>query len=378
MSARLDTRACPTPWWLPDGHSQTLYGTLAARAPRIAFVRQRVETPDGDFIDLDISAPGIAPQRPAVATSSAASNATNTTNTSAALPAGRAARRWMDDEDWQALTQTVTTTPNANAPALLLFHGLEGASHSRYAQAIGQHFRARGWVVVVAHFRGCSGTPNRLARAYHSGDSEDIGFMLNTVRARLPQARWHAVGVSLGGNALLKYLGEQGDAATWLAAAAAVSAPLDLVAAGENLSRGVNRKVYGRHFLRSMKAKVLEKAQRFPGAIDVMRLAQARSLRDFDDAYTAPMHGFDGVLDYWRRSSCKPWLPAVQVPTLVLNARNDPFLPEAALPGPDDASPALLLHQPATGGHASFVTGSFPGHSGWLPQRLARFFDCGQ
>jgi len=366
MTARLDTRACPTPGWLPDGHSQTLYGALCAPAPRIAFVRERIDTPDGDFIDLDASAPGIAPQRPAGADASSAAPGR--------LPAGRAACRWMDEEDRQTLTQALCP----DAPALVLFHGLEGASHSRYAQAIGQYFRARGWIVVVAHFRGCSGTPNRLARAYHSGDSDEVGFILAQLRTRLPQARWHAVGVSLGGNALLKYLGEQGEAATWLAAAAAISAPLDLVAAGNSLSHGSNRLIYTRHFLRTMKAKVLEKAQRFPGAIDVVRLAQARSLRDFDDAYTAPMHGFDDALAYWQGSSSKPWLPAIRLATLVLNARNDPLFPEAALPGPDACSPTVLLHQPATGGHASFVTGRFPGHLSWLPQRLARFFERGE
>jgi len=369
MLARLDTRACPTPVWLPDAHSQTLYGALLARAPRITFVRQRLEMPDGDFIDVDLSAPGIVPQRQAAAEHLVRDAAPHPLP---AMPAGRAASRWADETDWQALTQA------AAAPALILFHGLEGASHSRYAQAIGQHFRARGWVVAVAHFRGCSGMPNRLARAYHSGDSDDIGFILAQMRLRLPQARWHAVGVSLGGNALLKHLGEQGEAATWLAAAAGVSVPLDLVAAGNHLSRGVNRQIYGRHFLRSMKAKVLEKAQRFPGAIDVMRLAQARSLHDFDDAYTAPMHGFASALDYWQRSSSKPWLPAIRVPTLVLNARNDPFFPEAALPGPAVCASSVLLHQPASGGHASFVTGPFPGNLRWLPQRLARFFECGQ
>jgi len=369
MAARLDTRPCPTPCWLPDAHSQTLYGTLLARHPHLSFVRHRAKTPDGDFIDLDVSAPGIVPQCTATAPDD------RLADMPVRPPAGTAAQRWMEDEDWQALTQTLAQTPNT--PALILFHGLEGASHSRYAQAIGQYFRARGWIVVVAHFRGCSGSTNRLARAYHSGDSDDVGFILNAVRTRLPQARWHAAGVSLGGNALLKYLGEQGEAATWLAATAAISAPMDLVAAGNHLSHGINRQIYARHFLRTMRAKVLEKAQRFPGAIDVVRLAQARSLRDFDDAYTAPMHGFDDALDYWRRSSSKPWLPAIRVATLVLNARNDPFLPEPALPGPDACSSTVLLHQPATGGHASFVTGGFPGNVSWLPQRLARFFERG-
>jgi len=357
VAARLDTSSCPTPCWLPGPHSQTLYGSRVVRYHHISFVRQRLETPDGDFIDMDWSGPGIVPQHSAA-------------NTEPLLQGG-VARRWANDEDWRALKQT------HDMPALVLFHGLEGSSASPYAQAIGQYFRARGWVVVVPHFRGCSGTPNRLARAYHSGDSDDVAFMLSSARARLPDARWHAIGVSLGGNALLKYMGEQGQALAWLSAAAGISVPLDLVAAGDSLSRGLNQLLYTRHFLRSMKAKVLEKSQHFPGLIDVVRLAQARSLRDFDDVYTAPLHGFRNALDYWNRSSSKPLLPAIRVPTLVLNARNDPFMPEPALPGPDEASSALLLHQPATGGHASFVTGAFPGNIGWLPQRLARFFEVG-
>ncbi|KAG4081115.1 hypothetical protein HA402_010286 [Bradysia odoriphaga] len=279
----------------------------------------------------------------------------------------------MSPADWQSLPQTPDT------PALVLFHGLEGASTSRYAQSIAHYFRARGWIVVIAHFRGCSGTPNRLARAYYSGDSADVGFILDTVRSRIPHARWHAVGVSLGGNALLKYMGEQGAQASWLAGCAGVSVPLDLVAGGNALSQGfINRHIYTAMFLRTMKHKVLEKARRFPGAIDVMRIAHARDLRDFDDAYTAPMHGFRNALDYWTRASSKPWLTSIAVPTLVLNARNDPFMPAKALPTPAECSAQVLLHQPAQGGHAGFPSGTFPAHLGWLPQRLGRFFETGR
>ncbi|NGR09187.1 alpha/beta fold hydrolase [bacterium SGD-2] len=360
MSARIDTTPCPAPWWLPGGHAQTLYGSLAVRHHRIAFIRERVDTPDGDFLDFDWAAPGLSADR---------------------LPDGRpvqtdpqlqrtAARRFMQSDD-------LTTLQNAaDAPALVIFHGLEGSSRSHYAQSIAQYFRARGWITAIAHFRGCSGSPNRMARAYFSGDSADIHFILETVRQRVPGARWHAAGISLGGNAMLKYLGEQEENATWLQAAAAVSVPLDLVACGRALSETrIGRHLYCRHFLRTMRPKVLDKARRFPGTIDTLRLAQARTLREFDDLYTAPMHGYRNALDYWTRASSKPRLATIAVPTLVLNARNDPFVPAPSLPGTHDCSEAVLLHQPAEGGHAAFVTGPFPGNLNWLPARLNRYFE---
>lgn len=355
LKAALDLASCPVPLWLPERQSQTLFGALAAPFNRIRFVRERVNTPDGDFIDLDWNAPALQlrsrrKQDPALAHT--------------------AAVRWITPADQEQLTS------GQAQPALLLLHGLEGSSQSRYAQSITQFFLASGWLVVVAHFRGCSGFPNRLARAYHSGDSEEISFILDTVRQRAPEAQWHAVGVSLGGNALLKRLGEAPAQFNWLAAAAAISAPLDLVAAGNHLSDNLfNREIYSRHFLRTLKPKVLEKSRRFPGVIDVMRLNQARDLRDFDNVYTAPMHGFKDATDYWQQSSSKPWLKNILTPTLVLNARNDPFLPEHVLPGPDYGSANVVFHQPAQGGHVGFVTGMWPGRLTWLPKRLAAFFE---
>ncbi len=354
MSAHLDLSSCPTPSWLPERQSQTLFGALLAPANRIRFLRERVETPDGDFIDFDWSAPAL-PRAPKRARDPALTQT--------------AATDWLDDIGSQALEHAKA------GPALILLHGLEGSSKSRYAQSITQYFRQAGWTVVVAHFRGCSGFANRLARAYHSGDSAEIRFMLTTARAKFPNGHWHAIGISLGGNALLKHLGESAKETGWLQAAAAVSAPLDLVAAGNHLSDDpFNREIYSRHFLRTLKPKVLKKAERFPGVIDTMRIQQARSLRDFDNAYTAPMHGFVDALDYWTQSSSKRWLAHINTPTLVLNARNDPFLPEAALPGPDLGSTQLELHQPAQGGHVGFVTGPWPGNLGWLPRRIERFF----
>jgi predicted alpha/beta-fold hydrolase len=327
---------------LPDRHTQTLFGALLAPTNKIRFVRERVDTPDGDFIDLDWTIPGSAsaPERLQDSTLS-----------------HTAAARWLTELEQQKLSEA------AQIPALLLFHGLEGSSRSRYAQSLATHFRAKGWIVVVAHFRGCSGFANRLARAYHSGDSADIGFILQTVHQKAPRARWYAAGVSLGGNALLKYLGEYCAQIDWLSGAAAISAPLDLVAAGNHLSDNrFNREVYSRYFLRSLKPKVLEKARRYPGVIDVVKVNQARDLRDFDHAYTAPMHGFKDAIDYWSQSASKPWLKKITTPTLVLNARNDPFLPEHSLVGPDECSDAITLHQPALGAHVGFVSGSWPGN----------------
>lgn len=360
MTARVDTSPCPAPRWLPGGHAQTLYGSLVVRHHHISFVRERVDTPDGDFLDFDWAGPGLFADR----------QADGSATQHDSLLAATAARRWMQDADWQALRQDPDT------PALVIFHGLEGSSRSHYAQSIAQYFRARGWITVIAHFRGCSGFPNRMARAYFSGDSADIGFILDTVRQRVPQGRWHAVGVSLGGNAMLKYLGEQEKEVAWLQAAAAVSVPLDLVACGQKLSETWSgRHLYCRHFLRTMRPKVLDKARRFPGTIDALRLGQARSLREFDDLYTAPMHGYQNALDYWTRASSKPRLKTIALPTLVLNARNDPFVPAPSLPGSHDCSDHVLLHQPAEGGHAAFVTGPFPGHLNWLPTRLAHYFE---
>lgn len=361
MTATIDFSPCPNPAWLPGNHLQTVYGALVARYHHIAFVRERVNTPDGDFLDFDWTAPGLFSDRLASGASAPADPGLIKT----------AARRWADKSDWASLI----TPPGT--PALLLFHGLEGSSRSHYAQSIAQYFRARGWVVVVAHFRGCSGFHNRMARAYYSGDADDVAFMIDTVRERIPQARWHVVGVSLGGNAMLRYLGDtQRNHSTSLVAAAAVSVPLDLVACGQRLSDSwLGRHLYTRHFLRSMKLKVAEKARRFPASIDTMRLAQVRSLREFDDLYTAPMHGYKNALDYWTRASSKPVLQHVMQPTLVLNALNDPFVPAESLPSAQDCSDHITLHQPAHGGHVGFVTGRFPGTLNWLPMRLARFFE---
>jgi hypothetical protein len=309
------------PRWLAGGHAQTIW---PFRLPRIAVPlrRERVTTPDRDFWDFD----------------------------------------WLDAQ------------PPPNAPLVVLLHGLEGGSASHYARALLAVLARRGWHGVVPHFRGCGGEPNRLPRAYHSGDHAEIAAMLAAVRAHEPARPLYAVGVSLGGSALLNWLGRaEGDAADTVVAAAAVSAPLDLMAAGMAIDRGLNR-LYAAHFLATLKPKSLAMAARFPGLLDPSLIRRVRTMRQFDDVVTAPLHGFAGTQDYWTRASSKPWLRAIRVPTLVLNARNDPFIPASSLPASRDVNPAVVLEQPRQGGHAGFAGGYYPGNLDWLPARLLHFF----
>ena len=331
MTARLNLDPCPSPAWQCEGHLQTIAAMKWGRRVPLQFVRQRLDTPDGDFVDID----------------------------------------WAGPQNH--------TEPGFNGSALVIFHGLEGSSQSHYAQAIGAHFVQQGWMVAVAHFRGCSGETNRLARSYFSGDSQDIGFILDQVRSQLPQARWHAAGISLGGNALLKYTGEQGRRLSWLNGVAGISVPVDLVATGMRLQTSlVGRYLYTPHFLASMRSKMRQKAGAFPRAVNWRKALQARTLLQFDDAYTGPVHGFRSALDYWSRCSSKYFLKDIRVPTLLLIARNDPFIPEASLPSPDQASDHVLLHYPYSGGHAGFASGAGRGELTWLPRRIERFFTLNQ
>ena len=315
------------PAWLPGGHAQTIYPYFLPR-PAIAYRRERVATPDGDFWDFD----------------------------------------------WHDAPGAV-----AEAPLVVVFHGLEGGAQSQYAVQLMALLAAHGWRGVVPHFRGCGGAPNARPRAYHSGDHEEIGQMLAAVRARVaPGTPLYAVGVSLGGSALLNWIGRAGrDGARTLVAAATVSVPLDLMASGIAIGQGLNR-IYTWHFLTTLKPKALEMAGRFPGALDAARIARVRTMWDFDDVVTAPLHGFAGADDYWTRASAKPWLPAVEVPTLVLNARNDPFVPASSLPGPHEVAAVVRLEQPATGGHVGFMTGPGVGRLDWLPRRIFAWFTRGQ
>jgi predicted alpha/beta-fold hydrolase len=308
------------PWWLPGGHLQTIYPYLMLRTSPPLYRRERIETPDGDFVDFD----------------------------------------WVD--------------ANRDAPTVVLFHGLEGCSRSHYARNLMRAVAARGWRGVVAHFRGCGGEPNRLQRAYHSGDADEIDWMLRLIAARTGKAVF-AAGVSLGGNALLKWLArEKHDAGSVVAAATAISAPIDLMTAGHRLGSGFNR-VYGLHFLRSLKPKAMEKLARYPDPSRLRRVRAASSLRAFDDAFTAPVHGYRDVDDYWTRASTKSELSHIAIPTLIVHARNDPFLPGRYLPDGGPKSDTVEYEFTDQGGHAGFVSGTFPGNLSWLPQRVLGFFN---
>ncbi|HET9112816.1 MAG TPA: hydrolase [Burkholderiales bacterium] len=306
-------------FWLPGGHLQTLYSYFFAPRAKLAYRRERWELPDGDFLDLD----------------------------------------WMDNA--------------AEQPLLVVFHGLEGDSRGYYVLALLQQVRLLGWRGVAVNFRGCSGEPNRLPRAYFAGDSAEIGYVLTRLRRQFPHDTIFGAGFSLGANALLLWLGEQGERAkTIIQGAAAISAPMDLAAAGNALDRGLSRWIYTRHFLKSLKRIALQKLERFPGLYDADKVRAATTLREFDDLVTAPLHGYADTDDYWHRASSLPGLTQISVPTLVLNARNDPFVPGSSLPVQHQVSAAVTLDFPAQGGHVGFPSG-FLSANDWLSKRITDY-----
>jgi uncharacterized protein len=309
------------PWWLPGGHLQTLYSALLAPRPKVNFQREIWDTPDGDILAVDQV---FGPE---------------------------------------------------TAPLVVLFHGLEGGARSHYACSLMAAVAARGWRGLLPHFRGCGGVPNRLPRAYHSGDTAEIEWLLQRAKMRSNGAPVFAVGVSLGGNALLKWAGDRGaEARAIVSAIVAVSVPYELTATGDHLARGLNR-IYTWNFLRTLKTNARAKLKQFPGLFDLAALEQAKNMREFDDAVTAPLHGFKNVDDYWTRASSKPALHGIRVPTRLIHARNDPFTPQRILPNANEVSAQVSFEYSATGGHVGFATGGFPGNLNYLPTRIFNFID---
>lgn len=304
------------PWWIRNPHLQTVWPALARRPPSVALRRERIELPDGDFVDLD----------------------------------------WAGSE---------------RGPLVIVLHGLEGSSRSPYVRGLLAALLARGWRGVVLHFRGCSGEPNRLPRAYHSGETQDLDHVISLLRAREPGVKLAAVGYSLGGNVLLKWLGEQRSRAT-LAAAVAVCVPLVLSDAAARLHRGFSR-LYEKRLLHCLKRSFAAKSCRVAMPLGGRAMVGLRSMRDFDERVTAPLHGFAGADDYYRRSSSRPFLPHIAVPTLIVHALDDPFMTAAVIPAHAELASSITLEVSRHGGHVGFVQGTPWRPSYWLEERIPRY-----
>lgn len=316
-----------SPWWLKTAHLQTVYPALFRKPDLVPLVkRERLATPDNDFIDVDFCGEG-------------------------------------------------------PRPLVMLLHGLTGSSQSGYIKGLQTVFWQQGWRSAALNFRGCSGEPNRLARCYHSGDTEDIDFLYRILRQREPETPLAAVGFSLGGNVLLKWLGEQGANVT-LSAAVAVSVPLVLSQCATKLDSGFSI-IYRDRLLMELKEYLDTKLDYLIGigqhdeARKIEQLGDLSSVKSFwqyDDRVVARLHGFEDVHDYYRRSSSRQFLKAIRVPTLLIQAFDDPFMTPAVLPEPDELSSSVSLEVTQGGGHVGFVEGANPLKPGyWLERRIPCF-----
>ncbi len=316
------TPAEPTyrpPWWLRGRHAQTLWGPLLRRTPNVPLRRERRDTPDGDFVDLD----------------------------------------WLEA---------------GHGPLVVVLHGLEGSSRSHYVLGLLDEIRALGWRGVVLNFRSCGGELNRQPRLYHSGETSDLDWLVKGLVERDAGIPLALVGVSLGANVVLKWLGELGDRApAQVRGAVAISTPFDLAACAAVLDRGLARSLYTAHFLRAMKAKVRAKAGQLASRVDLSGALRARTFAEYDRALTAPLHGFEDERDYWARSSSRSFLARIRRPCLLVNAENDPFVPAHSLPRAEVAgSPWLRAEFVSQGGHAGFIEGP-GGRRSWAERRAVGF-----
>ena len=319
----MSDRSYSAPWWAANRHVQTLWGKLLRPPSAVPTRRERWDTPDDDFIDL----------------------------------------------------HRLDARPGS--PRLLVLHGLEGTIRSHYLGGLLHEARRRGWGADIMLFRSCGPEPNRAARLYHSGETSDLDHVLRRVIAEHPASPLALAGFSLGGNVLLKWLGEQGgNVPAAVRTACAVSVPFDLSRSADHIGRGFAR-VYQAHFLRSLRRKAEAKLRSFPGIVDPERLTTARTIRDFDDAVTARIHGFTGADDYYSQSSSIRWLSRIRVPTLLLSSEDDPFLPPEVLREVEDiarANAALQIDFSSRGGHVGFVAGLPWRPVYWADRRIADHF----
>lgn len=313
------------PFWLRNRQAQTIFPTLPwAYRHRPALRRETLNLPDGDATAVD----------------------------------------WVrDSEDLPS-----------GSPLLVILHGLESSSESTYARMLMQAATQQQWRCCVLHFRDCGDYRNRLPRRYHAGETNDVRYFLSTLRAQGNEGKLLAAGYSLGGNVLLKYLGEVG-ADTPLTAAVAVCVPLDLHKCAEALNNGFS-KIYQKHLLKHMKQSVARKFDRHTAAFDWERAMRAKTFADFDDAVTAPLHGFEGMNDYYDRCSSGRFLKDIQKPTLIINSADDPFMTPGVLPHQDRLSDSVLLEIANAGGHVGFIDGGTPWRpTFFLPRRLVAYFE---
>lgn len=309
-----DSKAFQPAWWLPGAHLQTLFPYLFRRRPPPRLRRERIELADGDFIDID----------------------------------------WA---------------PGHHGPRVLLLHGLEGSARSHYATGLMHALGHNGFQVALMNFRGCSGEPNRLPRSYHSGDTGDLDTIVRLLHARFPADHLFIVGVSLGGNVLLKWLGEN-PTQDRAQGAVAVSVPFELGKAALRLESGLSR-FYQHYLLSKLRRSTRAKAARMLLPIALDRLDRLSSFRAFDDQVTAPLHGFSGVDDYYRRSSSRQFLARIRTPTVILHALDDPFMTPDSIPGYDELGPGVTLELSRHGGHVGFVGGAWPWQPRyWLDERV--------
>ncbi len=315
-------------WWLPGAHAQTMWGKLFRRLPPQPTKRVRLDTPDGDFVDLH------------------------------RLPSAA-----------------------QDAPRLLILHGLEGTVRSHYAQGLLAEAARRGWAADLLIFRSCGDELNLTRRFYHSGETADVAFVIDHILDESLARPLVAAGVSLGGNVLLKYLGEKNTGvAPQLKAAAGISVPYDLARSSRHIDRGF-AKVYQRHFIRSLKRKTVAKLERFPDLVDRKGLSRIRTMYEFDETLTGPLHGFSGADDYYNRSSSLGWLSKISIPTLLFNAVDDPFMPPDVLTDVRAVAarnPVLEVDFPPHGGHAGFISGSNPFRPSYYAEQRACEFLAGK
>ena len=308
-------------WWLPGPHLQTMWATLVGHAAGLDTRRERLELNDGDFLDLD----------------------------------------WVD-------------AAGAKTPTVIVLHGLQGSIHSPYVRGIMNAVQNMGWRGVLMHFRGCSEEPNRLERGYHSGDTSDVATLTSILAQRYPQSPLFIVGFSLGGNILLKWLGEAaGRHPEMIKGAVAVSVPFVLERAAERISRGFS-KVYQSHLLRSVKALFLAKLEAGSVPDEYSKFKKVKNLMQLDAEFTVPLHGFSALDEYYAHCSSRRYLDKIQIPTLILHAQNDPFMTRDVIPGEHEMSAQVTLELSRCGGHLGFVAGHVPGKADyWLEKRIPLF-----